>query len=129
MCSAIFLLHQFCCFQRNHLIYRNGQGGCVWTLRTTYSKGCRSLNFFQEYIKTVSSHDLYVISRFHDLLLRPLTGCTQEKCNAAACWLITAAAWMRRLPLVLLKSSGLTLRLQKGPPLIGLVVQYLTSSL
>jgi hypothetical protein len=104
------------------VIYRNGQGGGVWTFRTTYSKGCRSLNFFQEYIKSVSANDLYVISLFHDLLLRPLTGCRQEKCNAAACWFITAAAWMRRLPFVLLKCSVLTLRLQKGPPLIGLVV-------
>jgi hypothetical protein len=87
------------------------------------------LNFFQEYIKTVSSNDLYVISRFHDLLLRPLTGCRQEKSNAAACWFITAAARKQQLPFVLLKSSVLTLRLQKGPPLIGLVVSYLTSSL
>jgi hypothetical protein len=79
-------------------------------------------SFFQANIKAVSSNDLYVISLFHDLLLRPLTGCRQEKCNAAVGRFITAAAWMRRLPFVLLKSSLLTLRWQKGPPLIALVV-------
>jgi len=104
------------------LIYGNGQGGCVWTFRTTDPQGCRSLNFFQEYIKSVSSNDLYVISLFHDLLLRPLSGRRQEKSNAAACWFITAAAGIGRLPFVLLKSSGLTPRLQNAPPLIGLVV-------
>src|SRR6266704_2724389 len=76
-------------FQRQHPIYRNGQGGCVWTFRTTYSKGCRSLHFFQEYVKPVSSNDLYEISLFHDLPLRRLTGCRQEKCTAVACWFIT----------------------------------------
>jgi hypothetical protein len=80
------------------------------------------LHFFQEYVKAVSSNDLYVISLFHDLLLPLLAGCRQEKCNAAVCWFITAAAWMRRLRFVLLKSSVLTLRLQKGPPWIGWVV-------
>jgi len=79
-------------FQRHYLIYRNGQGGCVWTLRATYSKGCRSLNFVQEYVKAVFSNDLYVIFLFHDLLLRPLRGCRQEKCNAAACWFATPTA-------------------------------------
>jgi hypothetical protein len=84
------LSHLFCFFQRYYPIYRNGQGGYIWAFRTTDSKGCHSLNFFQEYIKAVSSNDFYVISRFHDLLF-PLTGCGQEKWNAAQCC-ITAAA-------------------------------------
>jgi hypothetical protein len=61
------------------------------------------------------------------VLLRPLIGLKEEKCNAVACSFITAAAWVRRLPVVLLKFIVLTLYLQKGhlnsvPPFIGLVV-------
>jgi hypothetical protein len=63
----------------------------------------------------------------HIVLLRPLMGLKEEECNAVACSFITAAAWVRRLPVVLLKSTVLTLYLQKGhlnlvPPFIGLVV-------
>ena len=77
--------------------------------------------------KSVSSNDLYVISLFHSRLVRSLTGRGQERCNAAACWFMTAAAWVRRLPLGLLKSTVLTLYLQiehlnAVPPFIGFVV-------
>jgi hypothetical protein len=60
-------------FQRNYPTHRNGQSGCVWTFRTTYAKCCRSLEFFQEYIKTVSSNNLYVVSVFHGSLLWSLS--------------------------------------------------------
>jgi hypothetical protein len=39
------------------------------TLRATYSKNCISLNFRHEYIKSVFSHDLNVISLFQSSLL------------------------------------------------------------
>jgi hypothetical protein len=60
-------------------------------------------------------------------LLPPLTGLGEEKCTAVACWLIIEAAWVRRLPLVLLKSTVLTTYLQKQhlnavPPFRNLVV-------
>jgi hypothetical protein len=50
-----------------------------------------------------------------------------RKCNEAACWFITVAACVRRLPFVLLKSSVVTLSSQKVhlnvvPPFIDLVV-------
>ena len=51
--------------------------GLFWTVRTTYSKGCRPLNFLQEYIKPVYSHDLYVISLFHGSLPLAL-GCSGQ---------------------------------------------------
>jgi hypothetical protein len=61
-----------------------------------------------------------------DLLLPP-TGLRRPKCNAVVCWFIIAAAWVRRLPLVLLNSAVLTLYLQKEhlnamPSFIGRVV-------
>ena len=68
------------------------------------------------------------IPLFHSPLVRSLTtGRRQERCNAAACWFMTAAAWVRRLPLGLLKSTVLTLYLQKEhlnavPSFIGFVV-------
>jgi hypothetical protein len=40
-------------------------------------------------------------------------GNTLRKCNEAACSLILAAAWVRRLPTALLKSSVVTLCSQK----------------
>ena len=56
-----------------------------------------------------------------------LTGAGVRKCSKAACSLITAAAWVRRLPLLLLKSRVVTVCSQKVhlnvvPPFIGLVV-------
>jgi hypothetical protein len=50
-----------------------------------------------------------------------------RRCNEAACWLIMAAAWVRRLPFAMLKSSVVTLCSQKVhlkvvPPFSGLVV-------
>src|ERR1700730_17538988 len=63
----------------------------------------------------------------HSRLVRSPTGRRPERCNAAACWFMTAAAWVRRLPLGLLKSTVLTPYLQKEhlnavPPFIGFVV-------
>jgi hypothetical protein len=86
-----------------------------------------------------------VISGFHRCLLlfwfalgrlqgiqsapRPpcFAGTQGRTCNEAACWLMAAAACVRRLPPVLLKSSVLTLCAQKVqvkrvPSLTGLVV-------
>jgi len=56
-------------FQRHYLIYRNVEGGLLYILCTTYSKNCSPLNFHQEYIKSVFSHDLYVIALFQSNLL------------------------------------------------------------
>jgi hypothetical protein len=49
------------------------------------------------------------------------------KCNVAACWFIAVAAWVRRLPMTLLKSSVVTVcshkeHLKVVPPFIDLVV-------
>jgi|SRR5580700_5925752 hypothetical protein len=60
-------------FERNYLIHGNVDGEMLltlhFTLRATYSKNCISLNFRQEYIKSVFSHDLNVISLFQSSLL------------------------------------------------------------
>jgi hypothetical protein len=50
-----------------------------------------------------------------------------DKCSAAACWFIAVAAWVRRLPMTLLKFSVVTVcshneHLKVVPPFIDLVV-------
>jgi hypothetical protein len=54
-------------------------------------------------------------------------GSWDGKCNAAACWFIAVAAWVRRLPMTLLKLSVVTVcshneHLKVVPPFIDLVV-------
>src|SRR5580704_15925638 len=61
--------HSSLVFQRNYLIHGNVDGEMFFTLGATYSKNCISLDFRHEYVKSVFSHDLNVISLFQSSLL------------------------------------------------------------
>jgi hypothetical protein len=54
---ALFVL-----FQRHDPIDRNGESGFVTD--AALPEGCRSFNFLQEYVKSISPHDLYVVPLF-----------------------------------------------------------------